>query len=94
MPLPATGGLLVGSDTLPSLPFRLYHLADTMVVVDPGRLEAAGFKEPLVDTRAGRIRFRARRPQAQTPRYAERMVGSASRSAAVPWMEIEPVSTT
>jgi SAM-dependent methyltransferase len=66
------GGLLVGSDTLPSLRFRLYHLADTMVVVDPdrlpGRLEAAGFEEPLVDTRAGRIRFRARRPQAQTPR--------------------------
>jgi hypothetical protein len=43
-----------------------------MVVVDPdrlpGRLEAAGFEEPLVDTRAGRIRFRERRPQAQTPR--------------------------
>src|SRR5215213_8095068 len=32
------GGLLVGSDTLPSLRFRLYHLADTMVVVDPDRL--------------------------------------------------------
>ena len=39
-----------------------------MVVVDPGRLEAAGFEEPLVDTRAGRIRFRARRRQAQTPK--------------------------
>jgi len=66
------GGLLVGSDTLPSLRFRLYHLADTMVVVDPdrlpARLEAAGFDGPLVDTRAGRIRFRARRPQPQTPR--------------------------
>jgi SAM-dependent methyltransferase len=66
------GGLLVGSDTLPSRRFRLYHLADTMVVVDPdrlpARLEAAGFDEPLVDTRAGRLRFRARRPQAQTPR--------------------------
>jgi len=66
-------GLLVGSDTtLPSLRFRLYHLTDTIVAVDsdrlPGRLEAAGFEEPLVDTRAGRIRFRARRPQAQTPR--------------------------
>jgi SAM-dependent methyltransferase len=66
------GGLLVGSDTLPSLRFRLYHLADTMVVVDPdrlpGRLEAAGFEEPLVATRAGRLRFRARRPGGQTPR--------------------------
>jgi SAM-dependent methyltransferase len=66
------GGLLVGSDTLPSLRFRLYHLADTMVVVDPDRLpvrlEAAGFDQPLVDTRAGRLRFRARRPAGQTPR--------------------------
>jgi SAM-dependent methyltransferase len=65
-------GLLVGSDTLPSLRFRLYHLADTIVVVDPdrlpSRLETAGFEEPLVDTRAGRIRFRTGRPQAQTPR--------------------------
>jgi SAM-dependent methyltransferase len=70
------GGLLVGSDTLPSLRFRLYHLADTMVVVvvvvDPDRLpvrrEAAGFDQPLVDTRAGRVRFRARRPDGHTPR--------------------------
>lgn len=66
------GGLLVGSDTLPSLRFRLYHLADTMVVVDPDRLpvrlRAVGFGETLVETRAGRIRFRARRPDVQTPR--------------------------
>jgi SAM-dependent methyltransferase len=65
------GGLLVGSDTLPSLRFRLYHLADTMVVDPdrlPGRLEAAGFDGPLVDTGAGRLRFRARRPGGQTPR--------------------------
>jgi hypothetical protein len=65
-------GLLVGSDTLPSLRFRLYHLTDTMVVVDPdhlpGRLEATGLEEPLVTTRAGRLRFRARRPAGQTPR--------------------------
>jgi SAM-dependent methyltransferase len=66
------GGLLVGSDTLPSLRFRLYHLADTMVVVDPdrlpARLEAAGFDQPRVGTRAGRLRFRARRPDGHTPR--------------------------
>jgi hypothetical protein len=59
------GGLLVGSDNLPSLRFRLYHLADTMVVVDPvglpGRLWAAGFDEVSVTTRANRLRFRARR---------------------------------
>jgi len=66
------GGVLVGSDTLPSLRFRLYHLADTMVVVDPDRLpvrlEAAGFDQPRVDARARRLRFRARRPDGQTPR--------------------------
>jgi SAM-dependent methyltransferase len=60
------GGLLVGSDSLPSLRFRLYHLADTMVVVDPDglpeRLRAAGFDEVSVTTRANRLRFRARRP--------------------------------
>ncbi|HKQ00271.1 MAG TPA: class I SAM-dependent methyltransferase [Actinomycetes bacterium] len=60
------GGLLVGSDSLPSLRFRLYHLADTMVVVDPDglpeRLRAAGFDEVSVTTRANRVRFRARRP--------------------------------
>jgi SAM-dependent methyltransferase len=59
------GGLLVGSDSLPSLRFRLYHLADTMVVVDPDglpeRLRAAGFDEVSVTTRANRLRFRARR---------------------------------
>jgi len=62
------GGLLVGSDTLPSLRFRLYHLADTMVLVDPAglpdRLRAAGFDEVSVTTRANRLRFRARRPPA------------------------------
>jgi hypothetical protein len=72
VPLPATGRAAGRLDTLPSPRFRLYHLADTMVVVDPdrlpARLEAAGFDGPLVDTRAGRIRFRARRPQPQTPR--------------------------
>ena len=66
------GGVLVGSDTLPSLRFRLYHLADTMVVVDPdrlpARLEAAGFDQPRVGTRAGRLRFRARRPDGHIPR--------------------------
>ena len=59
------GGLLIGSDTLPSLRFRLYHLADTMVLVDPDglpeRLRAAGFDEPSGTTRANRLRFRAHR---------------------------------
>jgi hypothetical protein len=32
------------------------------------RNSAAGFEEPLVATRAGRLRFRARRPGGQMPR--------------------------
>jgi SAM-dependent methyltransferase len=64
------GGLLVGSDTLPSLRFRLYHVADTMVVVDlaglPDRLRTAGFDEVLVTTRRNRLRFRARRAPSPT----------------------------
>jgi SAM-dependent methyltransferase len=59
------GGLLVGADSLLSLRFRVYHLFDTMVPVDPdglpSRLEAAGFSQATVDTRDGRLRFRARR---------------------------------
>jgi hypothetical protein len=43
-----------------------------MVTIDTGKIPpppmSSGFEEPLVDTCAGRIRFRARRPQAQIPR--------------------------
>jgi SAM-dependent methyltransferase len=57
------GGLLVGSDSLPSLRFRLYHLGDTMVPVDPAglpdRLAAAGFAEVAVDAGPRSFRFRA-----------------------------------
>jgi SAM-dependent methyltransferase len=76
------GGLLVGSDTLPSLRFRLYHLADTMVAVDPdrlpARLEAAGFDGPLVDTRAGGS---ASAPAARTVRRRGRPSGWWGRRA-------------
>jgi hypothetical protein len=45
--------------------FRLYHLADTMVVVDPAglpdRLRSAGFGDVSVTTRSDRLRCRARR---------------------------------
>jgi SAM-dependent methyltransferase len=60
------GGVLMGSDSTPSPSFRLAHLFDTMVPVDPGtlpaRLVAAGFERPEVGTGRGALRFRAQRP--------------------------------
>ncbi len=48
-----TGGLFTGSDSTPTLRWRLFHLFDTCVPVDPEtfgtRLEAAGFGEVRVD---------------------------------------------
>jgi SAM-dependent methyltransferase len=59
------GGVFAGSDSQLSLRFRLYHLFDTMVVVDPaslpGRLAAAGFTDIAVKTRTA-LKFRARKP--------------------------------
>lgn len=60
------GGVLAGVDSLSNLRFRLIHLGDTMVAVDPdtlgARLEAAGFTRPRVDKTARRFRFQALRP--------------------------------
>jgi len=60
------GGLFRGVDSQPSLAFRLLHLGDTMVVVDPttlsGRLADAGFGSPKVHVGAGRLLFLARVP--------------------------------
>lgn len=62
------GGWLCGTDSVTSVAFRLAHLADTMVLVDPetfpGRLEAAGFGS--VEVRRGRrgFRFRGRKQEA------------------------------
>jgi len=60
------GGLFAGTDSLYSRLFRLLHLFDTMVVVDPvtfaARLEAAGFSEVQVDVMEPyAFRFRARK---------------------------------
>jgi SAM-dependent methyltransferase len=58
------GGVFAGSDSQPSLRWRLIHLFDTMVVVDPRtlpeRLRAAGFAEAEVEVRDS-LRFRARK---------------------------------
>lgn len=59
------GGIFAGIDSLVNLRFRLIHLGDTMVPVDPDtfgvRLEAAGFMRPRIDKTARRFRFQARR---------------------------------
>ena len=64
------GALFVGVDSLglQSLFMRLVHIGDTLVPVSPdtldARLEAAGFRDVVVDTNPYAFRFRARRPAA------------------------------
>lgn len=59
------GGVFAGTDSQSSWRFRLIHLFDTMVVVDPrslpGRLEAAGLTDVCVDVDQS-VRFRAFKP--------------------------------
>jgi ubiquinone/menaquinone biosynthesis C-methylase UbiE len=61
------GAIFAGTDSLYSRSFRLLHLFDTMVVVDPvtfpARLKAAGFEDIHVDVmQPYAFRFRARKP--------------------------------
>ena len=60
------GGLFAGTDSTQSILMRIFHIRDTMVLVDPGtlpaRLEAVGFKGVKIAIGAGRFRFLARRP--------------------------------
>ena len=62
------GGAFAGSDGVPSLPFRLIHIADTYNPVAPqdlpGRLRTAGFTDIQIDVRGGRQRWRATKPTA------------------------------
>lgn len=57
------GGVFAGTDSLPGLRFRLIHLGDTMVTVDPDglpeRLRAAGFDDVEVTVGPRSFRFRA-----------------------------------
>ena len=59
------GGTFAGSDSTGSFVFRLAHLFDTMVMVDPDsfgtRLEAAGFANAEVLQAKRALRFRATR---------------------------------
>src|SRR5437588_414760 len=60
-----TTRVFAGSDSQPSWRFRLIHLFDTVVVVDPAtlpaRLAGAGFADPRVEV-DGPVRFRAAKP--------------------------------
>jgi SAM-dependent methyltransferase len=59
----APGGVFAGSDSLPTPRFRLLHIGDIMVPLDPAtlpeRLERAGFTNVEVTTAANRVKFRA-----------------------------------
>lgn len=70
------GGLFAGTDSLYSRSFRLLHLFDAMVVVNPvtfpARLRAAGFSEVQVDLMEPyAFRFRARKSIALTSETKE-----------------------
>ncbi len=60
------GGTFVGSDSLWSRLFEVFHWFDTMVVVDPStfrqRLESAGFTDVSIEVGERSFRFVARRP--------------------------------
>ena len=59
------GGVFVGSDSRTGMLFRLFHLHDTLVAVDPGafagRLGRAGFRDAVVEEGKRAFRFQARR---------------------------------
>lgn len=62
-----SGGLFLGSDSTSSFRFRLFHLFDTCVPVEPdgfaARLEKAGFREIEIEKRPeyNTFKFRARK---------------------------------
>src|SRR6516225_3482674 len=60
------GGVFAGSDSTASFLFRLAHLGDTMVLVNPdrfaGRLQAAGFTDARVQRGKHTFGFQALRP--------------------------------
>jgi hypothetical protein len=62
----AAGGTSAGSDSTLDCWFRLLHVRDTMVPLDPATLgdrpAAAGFVDVAVPTAGRSLRFRAREP--------------------------------
>jgi SAM-dependent methyltransferase len=76
-------GIFAGVDSLNSLLMRVFHIGDTMTLVDPGtlasRLIAAGFTQPRIDVSDGRVRFSARRPVDEESIEPEEPAMTASR---------------
>lgn len=62
------GCAFVAVDSLPSLLMSIFHIRDTLTLVDPDtvatRLESAGFIDAQVEIGSGRFRFSAKRPLA------------------------------
>src|SRR5699024_9775777 len=60
------GGVFAGSDSVPSIPFRIIHFRATCNPVSPDtlpeRLRAAGLTDVDVETRGDRHRWRAVKP--------------------------------
>ena len=60
------GGKFIGIDSVPNFRFRLIHLGDTMVTVDPdtfvARLQTAGFARATIVKLKNRFRFHAQAP--------------------------------
>lgn len=60
------GGVFAGTDSMLSFLMRIFHIRDTMVLVDPAtlplRLEGVGFKDVKIEIGTGRFRFFAQRP--------------------------------
>ena len=60
------GATFTGSDSRTSLRWRLFHVMDTCVAVDPAtfqaRLERAGFTDVRVDAQTGWFTFVAKKP--------------------------------
>ncbi len=87
------GGVFAGTDSLYSRSFRLLHLFDTMVVVDPStfpeRLRAAGFVDVQVDVlEPYAFRYRARKTTITCPVKDEDLdVSSATRKLSITGFE-------
>jgi SAM-dependent methyltransferase len=67
-------GVFAGTDSMQSPLMRIFHICDTMVLVDPAgltpRLESAGFRDVKIEIGVGRFHFFARRPSESTPSNA------------------------
>lgn len=66
------GGVFVGTDSVSTAPFRLFHLFDRIEPVNPqtfsDRLRVTGFDEIQVDVHPHDFRFRAHKPTAKAVR--------------------------